>query len=138
MSKKALLLFIILIISMIGYSQNPSQDSIAPQPHPIQPSKPIDSTFVTYNAFQFDSIYLNASKVIDTITFHASDYEVLEREHTIYSTLSNTGLAHKSMRFNYLHQVGFDMTLPAFTALMQNEDNMISSQSVFPTPKYAI
>ena len=132
MSKKALLLFILLIISMIGYSQNPSQDSIAPQPRPIQPPKPIDSTFVTYNAFQFDSIYLNASKVIDTITFHAPDYEVLEREHTIYSTLSNTGLAHKSMRSNYLHQVGFDMTLPAFTAFMHNESNMISYQSVLP------
>lgn len=117
---------------MIGYSQNPSQDSIAPKKPITIPAKSIDSTFVTYNAYPFDSIYLTASKVIDTSIFHASDHEILEREHTIYSTLSNTGLAHKSMRFNYLHQVGFDMTLPAFSAYMQNESNIVSYQSVLP------
>ena len=123
---------IILVFSALGFSQNPNQDSIAPQKPPHRPTLPIDSTFVTYNAFQFDSIYLNASKVIDTLTFHASDHEVLERESTIYSTLSNTGLAHKSMRFSLLHQVGFDMTLPAFSAYIQNENKMVSYQSVLP------
>lgn len=117
---------------MIGFSQSPSQDSIAPKKPITIPAKSIDSTFVTYNAYPFDSIYLTASKVIDTSIFHASDHEILEREHTIYSTLSNTGLAHKSMRFNYLHQVGFDMTLPAFAAYMQNENNIVSYQSVLP------
>ena len=117
---------------MIGFTQNPSQDSIAPQKSTSYPRKTIDSTFVTYNAYPFDSIYLNALKVIDTSVFHASDHEILEQEHTIYSTLSNTGLAHKSMRFNYLHQVGFDMTLPTFSAFMQNESNMVSYQSVLP------
>ena len=132
MSKKPLMVFILLITNLIGFSQNTIQDSVVPKNEKIHPAKSIDSTFVTYNAFQFDSIYLNTSKVIDTLTFHASDHEVLERERTIYSTLSNTGLAHKSMRFNYLHQVGFDMTLPAFSAYMQNESNIVSYQSVLP------
>ncbi|MBR4469553.1 MAG: hypothetical protein IKS53_09025 [Bacteroidales bacterium] len=132
MKRKLAFVFILLITSMIGYSQNPSQDSIAPKKPITIPAKSIDSTFVTYNAYPFDSIYLTASKVIDTSIFHASDHEILEREHTIYSTLSNTGLAHKSMRFNYLHQVGFDMTLPAFSAYMQNESNIVSYQSVLP------
>ena len=132
MARKAFLVFIILVFSALGFSQNPNQDSIAPQKPTPHPTLPIDSTFVTYNAFQFDSIYLNASKVIDTLTFHASDHEVLERKHTIYSTLSNTGLAHKSMRFNHLHQAGFDMSLSAFSVYMQNESNMVSYQSVLP------
>ena len=132
MKRKLAFVFILLITSMIGFSQNPSLDSITPKKPTIIPTKPIDSTFVTYNACPFDSIYLSASKVIDTSVFHASDNEILEREHTIYSTLSNTGLAHKSMRFSYLHQVGFDMTLPAFSAYMQNESNMVSYQSVLP------
>ena len=132
MARKAFLVFIILVFSALGFSQNPNQDSIAPQKPTPHPTLPIDSTFVTYNAFQFDSIYLNTSKVIDTLTFHASDHEVLERKHTIYSTLSNTGLAHKSMRFNHLHQAGFDMSLSAFSAYMQNESNMVSYQSVLP------
>ena len=132
MARKAFLVFIILVFSALGFSQNPNQDSIAPQKPTPHPTLPIDSTFVTYNAFQFDSIYLNTSKVIDTLTFHASDHEVLERKHTIYSTLSNTGLAHKSMRFNHLHQTGFDMSLPAFSVYMQNERTMVSYQSVLP------
>ena len=132
MAKKSVFVFILLIISILGFSQSPKQDSIAQQqPLPI-PAKPIDSTFVTYNSYQLDSLYLNCNKVIDTLTFHTSDYEVLECEKTIYSTLSNTGLAHKSMRFKHLNQVGFDMTLPAFSAYMQNESKMVSHQSVLP------
>lgn len=132
MERKALLAFIILAFNILGFSQNPNQDSIAPKKTKPIPTLPIDSTFVTYNAYQLDSLFLNSSKVIDTLTFHASDHEVLEREQTIYSTLSNTGLAHKSMRFKHLSQMGFDMTLPAFSAYIQNERNMVSYQSVLP------
>ena len=132
MAKKLVFVFILLITSVLGFSQSPEQDSIVQQKPKPQPAKPIDSTFVTYNAYQFDSLYLNSNKVIDTLTFHASDYEVLDRENTIYLTLSNTGLAHKSMRFKHPSQVGFDMTLPAFSAYMMNESNMVSYQSVLP------
>ena len=132
MAKKLVFTFIILIYSLLGFAQNPIQDSIAPQKTAISPTRPIDSTFVTYNAYQFDSIFLNSSKVIDTLTFHTANREVLESYNAIYSTLSNTGLAHKSMRFNYLHQVGFDMTLPSFLAMLKNESNMMAYQSVLP------
>ena len=132
MRGRLLSIFITLIFSSIGFSQGAIQDSIAPQKTAISPTRPIDSTFVTYNAYQFDSIFLNSSKVIDTLTFHTANREVLESYNAIYSTLSNTGLAHKSMRFNYLHQVGFDMTLPSFLAMMKNESNMMAYQSVLP------
>ena len=132
MAKRLVFVFILLITNLLGFSQNPSQDSIVPKKPTPTPPQPIDSTFVTYNAYQFDSIFLNASKVVDTTTFHAAEYDYLQHGNTIYSTLSNTGMPHKSMRFNYLHQTGFDMTLPAFSALMQNENNMLSYQSVLP------
>ena len=121
MSRRLAFVFILLITSLIGFSQNPARDNIA-----------IDSTFVTYNTYAFDSIFLKASRVVDTTTFHAAEYDYLRSNNTIYSTLSNTGLAHKSMRFNYLHQTGFDMTLPTFSGLMINEGNMLSYQSVLP------
>ena len=132
MAKKLVFTIIILISSLLGFAQNPIQDSIAPKKATISPTRPIDSTFVTYNSYQFDSIFLNSSKVIDTLTFHTANREVLESYNAIYSTLSNTGLAHKSMRFNYLHQIGFDMTLPSFLAMMKNESNMMAYQSVLP------
>ena len=132
MAKKLVFVFIILISNLLGFSQNPIQDSIALKKAPASPTRPIDSTFVTYKAFQFDSIFLNASKVIDTLTFHVASFDVLENGKTIYSTLSNVGMAHKSMRFNNLRQTGFDMSLPAFSAFMKNESNIISYQSVLP------
>ena len=132
MAKKLVFVFIILISSLLGFSQSPTQDSIAPKKALASPTRPIDSTFVTYKAFQFDSIFLNSSKVIDTLTFHVASLNALENENTIYSTLSNVGMAHKSMRFNNLRETGFDMTLPAFSAFMKNERNLIAYQSVLP------
>ena len=132
MLRKWLFLFITLITSFLGFSQSPTQDSIVPKKQTVKSLPPTDSTFVTYINFHLDSVFLNSSKVIDTTTFRANTFEVLEQENTIYSTLSNTGLAHKSIRFSYLQQVGFDMSLPAFSAYLHNERNMISYQSVLP------
>ena len=132
MAKKLVFVFIILISSLLGFSQNPAQDSIAPKKATVSPTRPIDSTFVTYNAYQFDSIFLNSSKVIDTLTFHMAKFDVLESRNTIYSSLSNFGMAHKSMRFNNLRPTGFDMTLPSFSGIIKNESNLIAYQSVLP------
>ncbi len=132
MAKKLILVFILLVTKLLGFSQKPILDSIDQKTTPLPASKPIDSTFVTYCPYQFDSIFLIEPKVVDTSTFRADDYDNLQHENTIYSTLSNSGTAHKSMRFDYLHHIGFDMALPSFTALMQNESNLISYQSVLP------
>ena len=132
MFRERLILFTILFFSLLGFSQNPEQDSIAPKKAIPSPSLPIDSTFVTYSNFHLDSIFLNASKIVDTSIFEANVFEVLERNNEIVSTLSNTGLAHKSMRFNPIQPIGFDMSLPAYSKYIQNERNMISYQSVLP------
>ena len=132
MFRKRLILFILLLTSALGFSQNPEHDTIAPHKKHPSPALPIDSTFVTYSNFHFDSLFLNSSKIIDTSTFNSNNNEVLERSNAIYSTLSNTGLAHKSMRFNSIQPIGFDTSLPAFSAYIQNERNMISYQSVLP------
>ena len=132
MRKRLFVLFFALFSSVLGFSQEASRDSIVPKKNHSIPALPIDSTFVTYNHFSFDSISLNANKVIDTLTFHASNHEILERRNTVFSTLSNTGLAHKSMRFSYLKQTGFDMSLPVFSEYLQNERTMVSYQSVLP------
>lgn len=132
MRKAIVFMLISLIMSINGFSQETNSDSIAPNPIPHSHAVPIDSTFVTYYNIAFDSIFLNSPKVIDTNTFHASNHEMLERSNTIYSTLSNTGLAHKSMRFGYQSGLGFDLSLPTFSAYIRNEKNMSTYQSVLP------
>ena len=114
MQNRLTYIIILLAFSLLGFSQE------------------IDSTFVTYTNIHFDSIFLNTMRVIDTSTFHAPTREVLEKEHRIYSTLSNTGLAHKSMRFNNLRTNGFDMSIPSYAAYLVDERNLISYQSVLP------
>ncbi len=132
MAQRLAFLVILLAASLLGFSQDLEQDSIAQKKTIPSPSLPIDSTFVTYNASPFDSIFLNASKVVDTTTFHAAAFDDLQSSHTIYSTLSNKGMAHKSMRFDHRNQIGFDMSMPAFSACLLNEYNMASYLSVLP------
>jgi hypothetical protein len=114
MRNRLLHIIILLSINVLGFSQA------------------VDSTFVTFTNFHFDSIFLNATRVIDTSTFHSPTFEVLDKEPTLYSTLSNTGLAHKSMRFSNLRDTGFDMSLPSLAAYLNNERNIVSYQSVLP------
>ncbi|MBQ6771867.1 MAG: hypothetical protein IJP44_12950 [Bacteroidales bacterium] len=132
MPRRLCVITIFLFSSILGFSQNPIQDSIAPQKTRSVPAPPIDSTFVTYNHFSFDSIFLTGNKVIDTLDFHALSHEILERSNMVYSTLSNTGLAHKPMKFSYLKSTGFDMGLPAFSKYLQSERDLVSYQSVLP------
>lgn len=132
MPKRLAFVFFLLITNLIGFSQNPTQDSIVPKKQAPAPSIPVDSTHVTYCAYPFDSIFLKTPKVVDTTTFHQAQYDYLERNYTIFSTLSNTGTAQKSMRFHHLHQTGFDMTLPSYSAYLINEYNMLSYLSVLP------
>ena len=131
MRKRRLFLFISLIVSLMSYSQETAKGNI-PSINKKKQNPTVDSTHVTFSSFSFDSIFLNSPRVIDTLTFHASKFETLERKNTIYSTLSNTGLAHKPMRFNHNNQIGFDMSLPSYSAYLQNENNIISYQSVLP------
>ena len=128
------MLFIIILLSFsfLCFPQEPVSDSIVPEKPQALPSLPIDSTFVTYVSIHFDSIFLNSSRIIDTTTFHAPIFEVLEKERCVYSTLSNTGLAHKPMRFRDYYTPEFDMSLPVYAAYLQNERNMVSYQSVLP------
>lgn len=132
MLKRLFQIFILLIISLLGFSQKPIADSIAPKKTIIGPARPIDSTFVSYTNFHLDSISLNASRVIDTSTFDAPIFDPLEKANLLYSTLSNTGLAHKPMRFSNIRRTGFDMSLPAYSAYLQDEHSMVSYQSVLP------
>ena len=132
MRNRLLYIFILLTLSPLGFSQEPAQDSIVPKNPKSAPSLPIDSTFVTFTDIHFDSIFLNTKRVIDTNTFNTPVFDPLEKHHTIYSTLSNVGLAHKSMRFDNIRETGFDMSLPSFNAYIKNERNMVSYQSVLP------
>ncbi|MCF0201139.1 MAG: hypothetical protein HUK16_07235 [Bacteroidales bacterium] len=132
MGRKLYILVILLILSIFGFSQENQGDSIAPKPATKLPQKPVDSTFVTYYPFNFDSVFLNKPHVIDTTLFNANDFDVLNRDRTIYSTLSNTGLAHKSMRHEFSRPLGFDMSLPSFSAYIKTEKEMANYISVLP------
>ncbi|MBR3711345.1 MAG: hypothetical protein IKM99_10380 [Bacteroidales bacterium] len=94
--------------------------------------KNIDSTLVTFYPISFDSISLKGPHYLDTATFHANEFDALSREATIYSTLSNIGLAHKSMRFNGLQPIGFDMSVPTFSKYIKTEKDLKTYLSLLP------
>ena len=101
----------------------------------IAQEKGVDSTLVTFFPTNFDSISLNNPHYLDTTTFHANQFDPLENNHTLYSTLSNVGLAHCAMRFDASRSVGFDMSLPAFSQFIRTEKDLKTYLSLLPYSK---
>ena len=130
--KRAAFIVISLFLSLTIQAQNPTVDSVASQKSTSQIVKPIDSTFVVYYPVAFDSLFLLKPQVIDTSAFNAIDFDVLSKRNTIYSSLSNTGLAHQSMRYHTRNHTGFDMVLPSYAAYVQTDESMATFQSVLP------
>ena len=91
-----------------------------------------DSTFVTYHPYPFDSISLATPKPIDTTTFHANQFDPIQHPNTLYSTLSNIGAAHKSMRLIPNPSIGFDMSLPTFSHYLKTENDLKTYLSLLP------
>ena len=102
---------------------------------PVFGQKPTaDSTLVTFYPSNFDSITLCEPHFLDTSTFHANHFDLLTNNHTLYSTLSNVGLAHHPMQFS-IHNIGFDMSLPAFDQYIQTDKDLKTYLSLLPYSK---
>ena len=90
---------------------------------------------VTFYPINFDSITLHHPHYLDTSTFNANTFNPLENNHTLYSTLSNVGLAHHAMRFYVSQPIGFEMNIPAFDQYIQTEKNIKTYLSLLPYSK---
>jgi len=95
-------------------------------------TRKIDSTLVTFYPTSLDSITLNSPHCLDTTTFHANNFDILSRHQTVYSTLSNVGTAHKSMRFRMSPQIGFDMEVPGFDQYIKTNKDLKTYLALLP------
>lgn len=95
-------------------------------------TKEADSTLVTFYPTSLDSLSLTHPRYLDTTTFHANNFDLLSRHQTLYSTLSNIGLAHRPMRFGLNPTVGFDMTIPAFDNYLISQKDLKTYLSLLP------
>lgn len=95
-------------------------------------TRKVDSTLVTLYPTSFDSISLKKPYYLDTATFHANNFDPLENNYTLHSTLSNIGMAHKSLRFNTIWQTGFDMSIPSFFRYIKTEKDLKTYLSLLP------
>lgn len=95
-------------------------------------SQRTDSTMVTFYPTSLDSLSLTKPKSLDTTTFHANEFDPIKQQNTLYSTLSNIGLAHKAMRLHTTPSVGFDLSLPAFHHYLHTEKDLKTYLSLLP------
>ena len=98
----------------------------------IAQTRSVDSTLVTYYPFCLDSLSLSSPKTLDTVTFHANEFDPIGTHQALYSTLSNIGLAHKAMRFQTPSKIGFDLELPAFSQYIKTERDLKTYLSLLP------
>jgi hypothetical protein len=117
--KKIIVTIVTLLICAVSFAQ----------------TQKIDSTLVTFYPTDFDSISLAKAHYLDTSTFNANRFDPLDNNHTLYSTLSNIGLAHKPMRFDALKPIGFDMTIPAFEQYIRTKKDLKTYLSLLPYSK---
>ena len=117
--KKIFITIVTLLICAVSFAQ----------------TQKIDSTLVTLYPTNFDSISLTKTHYLDTSTFNANRFDPLDNSHTLYSTLSNIGLAHKPMRFDASNPTGFDMTIPAFNRYIRTEKDLKTYLSLLPYSK---
>ena len=97
--------------------------------------KPIaDSTLVTFYPADFDSISLSSPQYLDTTTFHANQFDPLNSNNILYSTLSNVALAHQPMRL-VPKNIGFDMSLPAYEQYIITNKDLKTYLSLLPYSK---
>ena len=113
---KRIVTIVFVLFCCVSFAQTPS----------------IDSTLVTFYPSSFDSISLNSPHYLDTTTFHANEFDLLSHDQTLYSTLSNIGMAHKAMRINTLKPIGFDLSVPAFAQYIQTEKDLKTYLSLLP------
>lgn len=101
----------------------------------IAQAQTVDSTLVTFYPSNFDSISLSRPHYLDTTTFHANNFDPLYNHNILYSTLSNTGLAHQPMRIKTSQTAGLDMSVKAFDQYIQTEKNLKTYLSLLPYSK---
>ena len=95
----------------------------------------LDSTLVTFFPSDLDSIALNNPHYLDTASHHANHFDPLVNNHTLYSTLSNIGLAHHRMHFINDRPIGFDLSLPAFNHYIRTDKDLKTYLSLLPYSK---
>ena len=67
-----------------------------------------DSTQVNFFYDDFANRDLGVIYSIDTTTLLSSYYDLLDKPYDLYQTLSNSGLAHQNLSFNYTSKIGFN------------------------------
>lgn len=92
----------------------------------------VDSTLVTFYPTSLDSLSLIKPEILDTTTFHANEFDPIGTHNTLYSTLSNVGLAHKAMRLQNAQGIGFDLSIPAYNQYIKTNKDLKTYLSLLP------
>ena len=83
-----------------------------------------DSTLVKYFYSNFDNHDLGYIYTYDTATILSSYNDQIEKEYEIYQTLTNSGLAHKTLSFIYPVKLGFNHDLTTYPSFLKLSDNV--------------
>ena len=88
------------------------------------PSTKIDSTEVKYFYNNFENLDLGNIYQLDTTTILSSFYDQLDEKFKIYQTLSNSGMPHKNINFEYPVQLGFNPFLSSLQSYITTYNNI--------------
>ncbi len=118
------ILVIFILLAKVGVAQNDSIPTIADTLKPSLPdlsilnkdtiTESVDSMLIYYFYSTVENLKSNDFHDIDTSLTKAHQFNPLEANNGMYSTLSNIGLAHKNIVFTPETTTGYDMRVNSF------------------------
>ena len=97
--------------------------------------EPIDSMMIFYFNSTVENFKNNDFHDIDTSLIQAHQYDPLEVDNGMYSTLSNVGLAYNNLVFNTETRTGYDMEIKTFDKYMFSSEKVKYYKLVIPHSK---
>lgn len=114
---------ILLIFNGIGFLHAQEGEK---KEHTVDSAMAFSPAYVPVYYADFPTTCFNPLKfdLLDTSIFHTSDYSPFYEPHNIYQTLGINGQAHKSLVFDYEHDMGFTMISLPFNLYFKKQKDL--------------
>lgn len=121
-----LIRLILLTFLLLGVRVGSAQTDDRPTERKIDTAMAISPDYMPVSVARLQGFQFNplVYRPIDTTFFYTSEYDPLNRTEGIYQTLGIYSQAHRSMVFDFEHDVGFSMITLPYPLYFKTENNL--------------
>ena len=124
--RKHMFLLLLCITLIIGLKTGNAQSGDRPEEHKIDSAMAISPDYMPVGVADLSGAFFMplVFKPIDTSSFYSSEFDPLNLTSDMYQTLGIYSQAHKSIVFDYTHDVGFSMISLPYPAYFKTQNDL--------------